>query len=100
MLEDGPDLFRGIRWEEDLVGLEDRDDTGIQFLGEVEVHVAQRKNDSCPCPGVLFMEPEERVEGIVENLVRQEIVGIIEADHDYNVPLDHSLADVMQDFAE
>src|SRR5690606_15043890 len=81
-------------------GLEDRDDTGIQFLGEVEVHIAQGNNDTCPGSRVLFMETEERVEGIVEYLVRQEIIGIVKADHDDDVSFNHALADVVQDLPE
>jgi len=46
------------------------------------------------------METEERVEGIVEDLVRQEIIGIVKADHDDDVPFNHALADVVQDLPE
>lgn len=100
MLKDGPDLICGIWRKVDLVWLKNRDNTGVQFLGEVEVHITQSDDDTCPGSRVLFMETKERVEGIVEDLVRQEIVGIVKADHDDDVPFDYALAYVMQDLPE
>jgi len=46
------------------------------------------------------METKERIERIVENLIREKIVGIIKADHDDDVPFNHAFADVVQDLPE
>ncbi|HOT03969.1 MAG TPA: hypothetical protein PK069_07310 [Methanolinea sp.] len=47
---------------------------------------------------MLFIE--EFGEGIVENLIRQEIGCIVKANHDHDVLFDHSLAGVVQDLPE
>lgn len=94
------DLFRGIGRKINLVLLENRDYAGIEFLVEVHLDVTHGQDDPCPRSPVLFIEAEEGIEGIVENLIREEIVGIIKTDDEHDLPLDDCPADVVQDLPE
>jgi len=97
VLEDGVHLVPGVGGKGDLGGRENGHDARVEGLMEVDVHVADREEDSRPDTGVRLVEPKEGVEDRVEQPVREEVIGVVEADGEDQFPVHEAPADPIED---
>jgi len=91
------DLVAGVGGEVDLYRLEDGHHAGIKFPREIGVDVAHRRNDPDLGTGIRLVGPKQDIEHIVEQPFRHEVIGIIEADCQDNLPLHHGLSDLVEE---
>jgi len=63
---------------------------------EVRVHGADREDDAGPHTGIRLVEPEEGIEDRVEQPVREEVIGVVEADGEDQFPLREAPADPIE----
>lgn len=82
VLQDTVDFVPGIGREVDLHGMEYGHHARVKFPGEIRLHVADRDHDPRLSARICFVEAQDIVEDVVEQLSRQKIIRIIEADRE------------------